>query len=71
MSAIIMYSTSSSEAPISNSKVRRISSLLTSDTLLLQDDLDSYRYLKASRKSVQGVNDVSDFATLRVTISVG
>jgi myosin heavy subunit len=36
--------------------------------LLLDDDLDSYRYLKSSRKSVQGVNDVNDFTALKVNI---
>jgi myosin heavy subunit len=40
--------------------------MLTVEILLLDDDLDSYRYLKSSRKSVQGVNDVNDFSTLKV-----
>lgn len=40
--------------------------MLTVESLLLNDDLDSYRYLKSSRKTVQGVSDVNDFSALKV-----
>ena len=38
------------------------------ESLLLQDDLQAYRYLKQSRKNVAGVNDVTDFTALNVVV---
>ena len=36
------------------------------EKLLLDDDLNAYRYLESSQKNVQGVNDVTDFSSLKV-----
>jgi hypothetical protein len=66
MSAIITSSINSSAARTSILRVRSTNIPLTREILLLQDDLDAYRYLKGSRKSVQGMDDVAEFATLKV-----
>ena len=40
------------------------------ETLFLEDDLDAYRYLHGSRKTIQGVNDAKDFSSLQVLVFV-
>lgn len=67
MNATTMCSINSSEVPINIFDVSFLVDSADVATLLLEDDLDAYRYLKSSRKSVQGIDDISDFTTLKVT----
>ena len=69
MNAITMCFINSSEVPINIFDVSFLPDSANVATLLLEDDLDAYRYLKSSRKSVQGIDDISDFTTLKVSLS--
>lgn len=66
MNAIITSSINSSEEQTAQYDVLvPPDSKLMIENLLLDEDLDSYRYLQSSRKSVQGVNDIADFSALK------